>query len=170
MYPDVPLPKYHTGLSACFDIPVYLGKDIVCVDTYNRSLMHLVKTVASMHDKDGERGFNLEPGESAFVPTGLIFDIPPNFKLAIYPRSGSSGKKHIKLSNCIGIIDEDFTHQLLLIIFNDSEQKQVICHGDRLAQAEIVPVYRAIFEELEMAVEQKTDRNGGFGHTGVKIK
>ncbi len=118
-----------------------------------------------MKERDGERGFSIEPGESAFVPTGLVFDIPEGFKISFYPRSGSSGKKHLKLSNCVGIVDEDFTKPSMLLIFNDSEQRQIICHGDRLAQAEIVPVYRAIFEISETPIVQKTDREDGFGST-----
>lgn len=132
--------------------------------------MHLIKTVATMRDKDDARGFSLEPGESAFVPTGLVLDIPNGFKVNILARSGTSGKKHLKLSNSVGLIDEDFTNQLMILLFNDSEQRQIICHGDRLAQAEIVPVYRALFEYQDVPVAQKTDRNGGFGHTGVKVK
>lgn len=169
LYDDVETPKYHTQKSACFDIPVYLGKEIVCVDIYNRMLMHLIKTISPMKERDGERGFSIEPGESAFVPTGLIFDIPENFKMSLYPRSGTAGKKHLKLSNCVGVIDEDFTHPTMLIIFNDSEKRQIICHGDRLAQAEIVPVYKAIFEIIDEPIPQKTDREGGFGSTGTKV-
>jgi len=169
LYEDVETPRYYTQKSACFDLPAYLGKEIVCVDIYNRMLMHLIKTVAPMKERDGERGFSIEPGESAFVPTGLIFDIPENFKLTLYPRSGSAGKKHLKLSNCVGIVDEDFTKPTMLLIFNDSEQRQIICHGDRLAQAEIVPVYKALFEISDEPIAQKTDREGGFGHTGTKV-
>jgi len=170
LYNDVEDLKYYTQKSACFDVPVYLGKDIVYVDAYNRLLMHLIKTVSPMKEKDGIRGFNIEPGESAIVPTGLVLDIPSDFKVNVISRSGSSGKKHLKLSNALGIIDEDFTHQLMLLIFNNSETRQIICHGDRLAQAEIVPVYRAIFEYQDTPVQQKTDRDGGLGHTGIKVK
>lgn len=61
MYDDVENLKYYTQKSACFDVPVYLGTAIVCVDVYNRALMHLIKTVAPMNERDGIRGFNLEP-------------------------------------------------------------------------------------------------------------
>ena len=169
MFDDVETPKYQTQKSACFDIPTYLGKEIVVIDVYNRMLMHLIKSVSPMKERDGVRGFSIEPGESAFVPTGLVFDIPENFKIAFYPRSGTSGKKHLKLSNSVAVIDEDFTTQSMLIIFNDSDQRQIICHGDRLAQAEVVPVYRAMFEIIEKEVEQKTDRVGGMGSTGTRV-
>lgn len=170
LYEDVEIPKYYTSKSACFDLPVYLGKNTVYVDAYNRMLMHLIKTVAPMAERDGLRGFNIEPGESVVAPTGLIFDIPEGYKIAAYPRSGASSKKHLKLSNCIGIIDEDYTQQTMILIYNSSEKRQVICHGDRLAQAEIVPVYRVIFELRETEIAQKTERSGGLGHTGIQVK
>ena len=92
LYEDVEDLKYYTEKSACFDIPVYLGKEVVCVDVYNRMLIHLIKTIGQMKEKDSVRGFSIEPGESAFVPTGLIFDIPSGFKMNLVSRSGTSGK------------------------------------------------------------------------------
>lgn len=166
LQPDVATPKYATRRSACFDLSVYMGAGVVYVDTYNRLLLHSIKAVSNLPERDGARGINLEPGECGFFPTGLIFDIPDGFEIDIYPRSGNSGKKHIKLANCVGITDEDYVQQTMLLVFNDSEMRQSICHGDRLAQAKIVPVWRASFVEMDAAPKQKTDRTGGFGHTG----
>lgn len=168
LYDNVETPKYQTEKSACFDIPAYFGDDIVVVDSYNRLLLHVVKSVFQVPERD-ERGVSIEPGESAFIPTGLIIDIPSEFKLLLYPRSGTAGKKHLKLSNSVGVIDEDYTKQLMILVFNDSQQRQTICHGDRIAQAEIVPVYRALFEPREKPIQQKTDRNGGMGSTDVVV-
>jgi len=165
--PDVVTPKYATQRSACFDVPIYLGSSIVYIDTYNRLLLHSVKSVSNLPERDGARGINLEPGECGFFPTGLIFDIPEGFEMNIFPRSGNSGKKHIKLANCVAVIDEDYVQQTMLLIFNDSEMRQSICHGDRLAQAKILPVWRASFVELNDIPQQKTDRSGGLGHTGI---
>lgn len=164
---DVPTPRYATERSACFDLPIYMGSNVVYIDTYNRLLLHGVKSISSLPERDGARGINLEPGECGFFPTGLIFDIPEGYEIEIYPRSGTSGKKHLKLANCVANVDEDFVQQTMLLIFNDSEMRQSICHGDRLAQAKLVPVWRASFVELNSAPQQKTTRNGGFGHTGT---
>lgn len=152
--------------SACFDLSAYLSPLIVCIDTYNRILMHTVKTVSPLPERDGARGINIEPGEVAFIPTGLIFDIPSGFKISIYPRSGTAGKKHVKLANGVAVIDEDFVQQTMVLIFNDSQMRQSVCHRDRIAQAEIVPVIQARFTELSKKPDIKTDRTGGLGHTG----
>lgn len=167
LYPDVEIPAYATQLSACFDLRAYLGNDIVCVDTYNRILMHTVRAVGPLPERDYQRGINIEPGECVFIPTGLIFDIPEGFKITLSPRSGISGKKHLRLANCIGIIDEDYIKPTMVLIFNDSEQRQGIAHGDRIAQAEVVPVYRASFFEIDSPPELKSNRLDGLGHTGT---
>lgn len=104
------------------------------------------------------------------MPTGLVLDVPEGYQVLLFSRSGSSGKKHLRLSNGVGVIDEDYTNQVMLLITNCSEKRQVICHGDRLAQAQIVPVYRAIFDYKKSVVSQKTDRVGGLGHTGISVK
>lgn len=167
IHPDVPTPKYATQRSACFDISIYMGSNILYIDTYNRLLLHSVKSISNLPERDGARGINLEPGECGFFPTGLIFDIPEGFEIDVFPRSGTSGKKHLKLANCVAVIDEDYIHQTMLLIYNDSEMRQSICHGDRLAQAKIVPVWKAHFVDLNSAPEQKTNRVGGLGHTGI---
>lgn len=166
LYPDVSTPDYATELSACFDLQVYFGSDIVCVDTYNRMNMHLVRSIGPLPERDYERGVNIEPGECIFIPTGLIFDIPSGYKINLTPRSGISGKKHLRLANCIGIVDEDFIKPTMILLYNDSECRMGIAHGDRIAQAEIVPVYRASFFDLESPPELKSSRKDGFGHTG----
>jgi dUTP pyrophosphatase len=166
----VETPKYATQNSACFDLTAFLGPDIIYVDSYNRLLLHALRSISKLPERDGARGINLEPGESAIIPTGLIFDIPPGYKIAVYPRSGLSVKKHIKLSNCVAVIDEDYVHQTMILIFNDSQVRQSICHGDRLAQGELVPVVHALLEEVFDEFDQKTDRAGGMGHTGINSK
>jgi dUTP pyrophosphatase len=166
MWADVEVPVYATDNSSCFDLKVYLGKNITIVDTYNRILSHAKRSVAILPQRDNKRGFYLEPGEVALAPTGLIFDIPTGWQILIFPRSGLSLKKHIKLGNCVGVVDEDYTKQSMVIIRNDSEVRQSICHGDRVAQAQIAPYHSANFVEMVDPPEQKTSRNGGFGSTG----
>lgn len=144
------------------------GPDIVCVDAYNRILMHLVRSVGPLPERDYVKGINIEPGECIFIPTGLIFDIPSGFKLNLSPRSGISGKKHLRLANCVGIIDEDYVKPTMVLLYNDSESRQSVAHGDRIAQAEIVPVYRASFFDLDSPPDAKSDRSGGMGHTGTQ--
>lgn len=167
LYENVKYPKYATQRSACFDLSAYLGPEIICVDTYNRILMHTKRSIGPLPSRNGTRGFYIDPGECAFIPTGMIFDIPEGYKIMLYPRSGIAGKSHMKLGNSPAVIDEDYVEQTMILYFNDSQMRQDVAHGDRIAQAEIVPVYQAQFYTATEKPARKTDRSGGMGHTGI---
>lgn len=167
LYPNVIIPEYSTTRSACFDVRAYLGDGVTEVTAVNQLLTKGKKKITFLPEKGGARGVNIEPGECVFVPTGIIFDIPAGYKLLAYPRSGLSAKNHLILANSVGVIDEDYVEETMILLFNGSGIRQFICDGDRLAQMELVPVVQARFFELDSRPEQKTNRNGGMGSTGT---
>lgn len=165
LHSDVEVPSYATSGSACFDICAYLGNDIEKVSSYNSLLIHTKKRVFYSSEINS-RAVYIEPKECLYIPTGFILDIPERYKVVIYPRSGASSQRHLKLANCVAIIDSDFVNEVMLLMQNQSDKRLIIGHGSKLAQGEIVPVTRALFEILDVPPERKTERNGGFGHTG----
>ena len=52
----------------------------------------------------------------------------------IFPRSSMGGKTPLRLSNSIGLIDPDYTGELLLLLDNISEEAYEINRMDRLVQ------------------------------------
>ena len=104
---------------------------------------------------------------SLAIPTGLILDIPVGYSVRVHPRSGLAYKKGITLLNAEGIIDSDYTDELKIILTNTGVESFVIYHGDRICQAELVKNLDYTLEPCYTAPKQKTDRNGGFGSTGV---
>jgi dUTP pyrophosphatase len=103
----------------------------------------------------------------AAIPTGLILDIPEGYSVRIHGRSGLAYKKGINLLNCEGIIDSDYTDELKVLLYNTSNVDFKINHGDRIAQGELVKSLDYTIEECYTQPQQKTDRVGGFGSTGV---
>lgn len=166
VYENVKIPSYATEKSACFDIEAYLDIDIIAVDVFNKTNDHGVKNVIFIPEK-GKRGIYIEPSECICIPTGFILNIPDNFKMNIYPRSGLSGKHNLKLGNQTGIIDPDYKQQVFILLKNESTRRLVVCHGDRIAQAEFVPFYHCNFKEVFNKPENITNRVGGLGHTGI---
>ena len=164
--PNIPTPEYKTERSACFDLAAYLGPKIEKVETWNRILVHSFRSVAIMPERE-KRGVYIEPGENILIPTGIVFNIPPYFKIQIHPRSGSSLKLHFTLANCAAQIDEDYVKMTYVSVHNNSEVRQIICDGDRLTQAEIVPVFQADFYDMDKPPAKKTSRDGGHGSTGL---
>ena len=115
---------------------------------------------------DGPLG--LLPGERRLVPTGLVFDIPVGFSARIHTRSGMAAKHGIGLSVSQGIIDSDYVEEVFVPMVNNTNKHFFIYDGDRVAQVELVRETITEIIEVDERPEQKTNRNGGFGSTGVK--
>lgn len=107
----------------------------------------------------------LQPFERILIPTGLFIQLPPGYEAQIRPRSGLAIKQGITCLNSPGTIDADYRGEIKIILINLSAEKQVILHGDRIAQMIIQKVEKGMWEEVELL--ESTQRNaGGFGHTG----
>ena len=86
--------------------------------------------------------------------------------LAIAPRSSTPKKKGLMVPQGVGIIDQDYhgeKDEIMLQVYNFTDQDAVIARGERVGQAAFVRVDQAVWEEIDEA--KKTSR-GGFGSTG----
>lgn len=110
----------------------------------------------------------IQPGEIAKVDTGLYLGIPEGWKIRVLPRSGLSSKG-VSVANSPGLIDDDFTGCICVLLRNDTEKSFEVKFGDRIAQLEIEPVYRISWNQVDSRDElPKTSRGpSGFGSTGV---
>ena len=54
------------------------------------------------------------------------------------------------------------------MLHNASADEVLIENGERIAQGELIQTYDYAVTETENIPEQKTNRVGGFGSTGVK--
>ena len=106
--------------------------------------------------------YELLPGESKVIPTGLKCIFPEDEFLMIVIRSSLGFKYGIKLANQVGIIDADYYNNedneghILVKLENTSKEPFKINIGDRVAQG--------IFIKYEMTDDDnaKGDRCGGF--------
>lgn len=132
-----PLPTYATAGSAGLDLRA-------CIDA----------------------GIALAAGETILVPTGIAIHIAdPSLAAVILPRSGLGHKHGVVLGNLVGLIDSDYQGQLMVSVWNRSQQAFTIEPGERLAQMVFVPVVQAEFNIVDDFVG--TERGeGGFGHSG----
>lgn len=97
--------------------------------------------------------------------TGLAFDIPAGNCMLVFSRSGDGFKQDVRLANCVGVIDSDYTGEVQIKLAKDSFGAKLFNEGDRVAQAMIVPVEKVSFTVVDNIKE--TDRaDGGFGSTG----
>lgn len=115
-----------------------------------------------------EEGFEIQPGETKLISTGLsVYIADPNLAAVILPRSGLGHKNGIVLGNLVGLIDSDYQGPLMVSLWNRGNKPFKIEVGDRIAQLVFVPVVQAEFNIVEEF--EQTDRgDGGFGHSGKK--
>ena len=107
----------------------------------------------------------IQPGQSAFIPTGLALEVPKGCAGLIYARSGMACKRGLAPANKVGVIDSDYRGEIRVVLFNHGQQEQTVQHGERIAQMIITPVLTPAYAETEDLTD--TDRGaGGFGSTG----
>ncbi len=134
---DFPLPDYATGGSAGMDLRAML-----------------------------EQPLELGPGRTELIPTGIAIHIgDPSLAAVILPRSGLGHKHGIVLGNLVGLIDSDYQGQLFVSCWNRGSEPFRIEVGERIAQLVLLPVVRAVFEQVE-EFDQSERGSGGFGHSG----
>ena len=110
--------------------------------------------------------FNLKPGETIKIPTGIRAKMEDNWVLQLYPRSGLGFKYRLQLNNTVGIIDSDYFYSdneghIFAKITNDSNEGKVvsIAKGTGFIQGIFVE-YGITFDDDVTSI-----RNGGFGST-----
>lgn len=166
---SVILPKYATQHSACFDLVFNeneFGYLEVYDDPYQRPYPEVEKIRRYSTPSNANFCYEIFPGERVMVPTGIIFNIPIGYCIRIYSRSGLALKSGLVVVNSPGIIDADYHHECFVLLHNVSSKKQYLYSGDRIAQAELAKVAKAVIVEHDQVIESGSDRNGGFGSTG----
>lgn len=113
----------------------------------------------------------LEPGTVALVPSGLALNMGRRDMAAvIWPRSGLGHKKGLVLGNLTGLIDPDYTAEILISVWNRTPppgDAVTITPGDRIAQLVFLPVLHPVLKPVETFSTQTERGGGGFGSTGV---
>ena len=134
-------PRYHSDMAGAIDV-------FACVDD----------------------SIVLEPGtQPILIPSGMAIHLGDgNFAAILLPRSGKGHHSGLVLGNSVGLIDADYTGQIMISAWNrngEPGKSIVIRPGDRIAQLMFVPVARPEFVIVD-SFSTESDRTGGFGSTG----
>ena len=85
--------------------------------------------------------FELKPGETIKIPTGIRAWMEEGWVLKLYPRSGLGFKYRLQLNNTVGIIDSDYYNSdneghIFIKITNDSNEGKILSlkKGEGFAQ------------------------------------
>lgn len=136
LHPDAILPTYGSAEAAGADLYACLEKAVV-----------------------------VQPGETAWIPTGLAMEIPKGCAGLVYARSGLACKKGLAPANKVGVIDSDYRGPITVVLHNHGSESQTIAHGERIAQMIITPVLTPAYEVVEELSDTGRGQ-GGFGSTG----
>ena len=107
----------------------------------------------------------IEPGQTAFIPTGIAMEVPVGCAGLIYARSGMACKQGLAPANKVGVIDSDYRGEIVVALHNHSGQSRTVEPGQRIAQMLITPVLTPVYEAAQELSDTARDA-GGFGSTG----
>lgn len=151
--------------SAAYDIKARIDDEPI--DLFNKINKINLKQKAHKIIHNKIKTLELKVGDRVKIPTGLFADIPENWEIGIYPRSGLSLKKGLLLVNAPATIDSDYTNEIHVIVQNIGEKSIKIQDSDRIAQIKFLPVSQLEIEYVD-EINKETERKGGFGSTGNK--
>lgn len=111
----------------------------------------------------------IQPHEIVYVKTGVKAQFPDDTALLLLNRSSNPKKKHLLLANGVGLVDADYYNnpdnegEIAFAFMNISSEPVTIASGEKLGQGMFVKYYNIAGYDAENV----SDRNGGFGSTGV---
>lgn len=126
-----------------------------------------------------DRRFDLYPGESKLVGTGVRLGIPEGYYGQIKSRSGLATKHGIEVGGG-GVIDADYRGEIKVMLRNFGPSAVSINQYDRIAQLLFLPVQTALIRTTGdlpgylkkgtwffFGVESTKRGSNGFGSTGT---
>jgi dUTP pyrophosphatase len=133
------------------------------IPTYGSEFAAGADLYAVIHNE--ENRVEILSGETAFIDTGIVMEIPNGYVGLVYARSGLSCKQGLAPANKVGVIDSDYRGNIMVALYNQSNEVRTVSEGDRIAQIIIQPVEQFGFKVKEN-LSDTIRGNGGFGSSG----
>lgn len=153
-------------LKSCEDLGIERSKDDLKA-IYDRIPLPKRGTIGSAgYDFVTPFEFELNPGETITLPTGIRVILPQNKVLLLVPRSGLGFKNGMSLANTIGVIDSDYSYSS-----NEGHIAMKFVGGFKCCNIkECERVMQGIILTYDITDDDETKeiRNGGFGSTGKR--
>ncbi len=112
-----------------------------------------------------EESVTIQPGETAWIPTGIALEVPKGCAGLIYARSSMGVKRGLAPANKVGVIDSDYRGEIRVVLLNHGKTPQTVAHAERVAQMLITPVLTPEYTLVD-ALDETQRGTGGFGSTG----
>ena len=133
--------------------------------------------VIPKYNYESDSGFDLHsttdleipPFGRVLVPTGLSFDIKDGYEIQVRSKSGLAIKQGLMVLNSPGTVDNGFTGEVQVILFNTNNNTVIIPKGMKVGQAILCPVVNGKWVNLveRTTIKEKERGENGFGSTGI---
>jgi dUTP pyrophosphatase len=111
----------------------------------------------------------IPPFGRALVPTGIKVSFGENMEIQVRPKSGLAINMGLTVLNTPGTVDQGYTGEIKVIVFNTNNNSVVIEKGMKIAQGVLCPVLNGKYVDvIEVdSIEDKDRGDNGFGSTGI---
>ena len=100
------------------------------------------------------------------IHTGIALDIPKGYHAEVYLRSSIGRDTKFRLANGTGIVDNDYTGEVMLLVENIGPYVVRLNEGDRIAQLMLVKDVVFDLEVVEEITKDTKRGDNGVGSTG----
>lgn len=120
-------------------------------------------------DLHSTQDLEVGPFGRILVPTGLKISFDEGYEIQVRPKSGLAIKQGLTVLNTPGTVDQGYTGEIQVIVFNTNDYSVVIPKGMKVGQAVLCPVVQGKYVTFEKVNEIETKDRGtnGFGSTGI---
>ena len=124
-----------------------------------------------------DSGFDLYSTEDITIPsfgryavsTGIVVQFEEGLELQIRPKSGLALKQGITVLNTPGTVDQGYTGEVKVILFNTNTYEVEVKKGMKIGQGVLCPVINGRYVKITEidSVDSKDRGDNGFGSTGI---
>jgi dUTP pyrophosphatase len=110
----------------------------------------------------------IAPRSLGLIPGNVIVRTPPGYMLLLTMRSSTPRRKGLLVPHGVGVIDQDYCgegDELMIQVYNFSDDAVTVKRGERIAQGIFVPVAQVTWDEVDDVGQGR----GGFGSTGTGV-
>ena len=116
------------------------------------------------YDLFSDEGVAIFPHETKVVKTGIAIQFPVGYGGFIKDRSSVATKKG--LHTVAGVIDNGYTGEIGMALYNGTESLIHIAPGEKIAQLVLIPTVDFTIEEVIETISLDGRGDNGFGSTG----
>lgn len=120
-------------------------------------------------DLHSTQDLEIAPFGRILVPTGIKVSFEEGYEIQVRPKSGLAIKQGLTVLNTPGTVDQGYTGEIQVIVFNTNNYSVMIPKGMKVGQAVLCPVINGKYIRFEKvnSLNEKDRGDNGFGSTGI---